>query len=53
LRLQLHLIELNTTVNNVFAGENVLVEVTGSSTTWGQGNSWTVFLESNYWSEVE
>ena len=33
-------IELNTTVNNVFAGENVLVEVTtpGASTTWGQGN---------------
>ena len=33
-------IELNTTVANVFAGENVLVEVTtpGASTTWGQGN---------------
>jgi hypothetical protein len=32
--------ELNTTVANVFAGENVLVEVTtpGASTTWGQGN---------------
>jgi hypothetical protein len=33
-------IELNTTVANVFAGENILVEVTtpGSSTTWGQGD---------------
>jgi hypothetical protein len=32
--------ELNTTVANVFAGENILVEVTtpGASTTWGQGN---------------
>lgn len=33
-------IELNLTINSVFAGENVLVEVTtpGSSTTWGQDN---------------
>lgn len=32
-------IELNSTVNSVFAGENVIVEVTtpGSPTTWGQG----------------
>ena len=33
-------VELNSTVNSVFAGENVIVEVTtpGSSTTWGQGS---------------
>ena len=32
-------VELNSTVNSVFAGENVIVEVTtpGASTTWGQG----------------
>ena len=32
--------ELNTTVANVFGGENVIVEVTtpGAQTTWGQGN---------------
>ena len=31
---------INLSINSVFAGENVLVEVTtpGSSTTWGQGN---------------
>ena len=33
-------VELNLSINSVFAGENILVEVTtpGSSTTWGQGN---------------
>ena len=33
-------IELNSTINSVFAGENVIVEVTtpGSNTTWGQGS---------------
>jgi hypothetical protein len=33
-------IELNTTVANVFGGENVVVQVTtpGAQTTWGQGN---------------
>ena len=33
-------VQLNSTVNSVFAGENVIVEVTtpGSSTTWGQGS---------------
>jgi hypothetical protein len=33
-------IELNSTVNSVFAGENVIVEVTtpGAQTTWGQGS---------------
>lgn len=32
-------VELNSTVNSVFAGENVIVEVTtpGAPTTWGQG----------------
>jgi hypothetical protein len=32
-------VQLNSTVNSVFAGENVIVEVTtpGASTTWGQG----------------
>ena len=32
-------IQLNSTVNSVFAGENVIVEVTtpGAPTTWGQG----------------
>ena len=32
--------QLNSTVNSVFAGENVIVEVTtpGAPTTWGQGN---------------
>ena len=33
-------VELNSTVNSVFAGENVIVEVTtpGAPTTWGQGS---------------
>jgi hypothetical protein len=33
-------VQLNSTVNSVFAGENVIVEVTtpGAQTTWGQGN---------------
>ena len=33
-------VQLNSTVNSVFAGENVIVEVTtpGASTTWGQGS---------------
>jgi hypothetical protein len=33
-------VELNTTVANIFGGENLIVEVTtpGSSTTWGQGS---------------
>ncbi len=33
-------VQLNSTVNSVFAGENVIVEVTtpGAPTTWGQGS---------------
>jgi len=42
-------VELNTTVNNVFAGENVIVEVTtpGSPTTWGSG-AWN----SGAWGQI-
>ena len=42
-------VQLNSTVNSVFAGENVIVEVTtpGTSTTWGQ-NAWG----SGAWNQI-
>jgi hypothetical protein len=42
-------VELNSTVNSVFAGENVIVEVTtpGSPTTWGFG-AW----DSGAWNQI-